>query len=242
MFVDIEVASKGQLPYPIHTSSKSKNVVLDDRQVAQKWYPHLHRNSRWAISKLVRKFHFLESYGKELHSLHTRAAAMEKEYETFTGSLTSVSTLARDFIPAPDFLRKIKEKRNEMIKILKREYQVKFRMNKEEYEILKEKLEASGQTQQSFLINSIGSGIIVSKEEIEELRKLNRQFEDLIRQIKGMATNVNQMAYVANARGDLPKVFQLQELGQDIQIYRRECEERWQSIRRLISQQRHTGQ
>lgn len=126
--------------------------------------------------------------------------------------------------------------------MLKREYQVKFRMSKEEYRIFKAKVEASGQTQQSFLINCIGSGVIASKAEVEELRKLNRQFEDLVRQIKGMATNVNQMAYVANARGELVTEFQLRTLGKDISAFRKECEERWQSIRQLISRQRHMGQ
>ena len=55
----------------------------------------------------------------------------------------------------------------------KREYQVKFRMNQEEYERLLEKVTASGQTLQSFIINALAGVVIAPREEIDVLKNIN---------------------------------------------------------------------
>ena len=52
----------------------------------------------------------------------------------------------------------------------KREYQVKFRMNQEEYERLQEKVIASGQTQQSFIINALAGVVIAQEKKLMYLR------------------------------------------------------------------------
>ncbi len=77
----------------------------------------------------------------------------------------------------------------------KGEYQVKFRMNQEEYERLQEKVTASGQTQQSFIINALARVIIAPREEIDVLKNINKNFDDLLRQIRGMETYVNQLLF-----------------------------------------------
>lgn len=127
-------------------------------------------------------------------------------------------------------------------KVRKREYQVKFRMNKEEYERLQENVIASGQTQQSFIINALAGVIIAPREEIDVLKNINKNFDDLLRQIRGMATNVNQMAHIANGTGVLQTIDTLEDTADQIKYFKKECEEMWQSIRRLISQQNHMGQ
>ena len=124
----------------------------------------------------------------------------------------------------------------------KREYQVKFRMNQEEYERLQEKVIASGQTQQSFIINALAGVVIAPREEIDVLKNINKNFDDLLRQIRGMATNVNQMAHIANGTGVLATIDKLEDIADQINYFKKECEEMWQSIRRLINQQNHMGQ
>ena len=124
----------------------------------------------------------------------------------------------------------------------KREYQVKFRMNKEEYERLQENVIASGQTQQSFINNALAGVIIAPREEIDVLKNINKNFDDLLRQIRGMATNVNQMAHIANGTGVLQTIDTLEDIADQIKYFKKECEEMWQSIRQLISQQNHMGQ
>ena len=124
----------------------------------------------------------------------------------------------------------------------KREYNVKFRLNQEEYERLLEKVTASGQTLQSFIINALAGVVIAPREEIDVLKNINKNFDDLLRQIRGMATNVNQMAHIANATGVLATMDKLEDIAVQINYFKKECEEMWQSIRRLISQQNHMGQ
>ncbi len=72
---------------------------------------------------------------------------------------------------------------------------MKFRMNQEEYERLQEKVTASGQTQQSFIINALARVIIAPREEIDVLKNINKNFDDLLRQIRGMETYVNQLLF-----------------------------------------------
>jgi uncharacterized protein YoxC len=115
-------------------------------------------------------------------------------------------------------------------------------MNKEEYERLQENVVASGQTQQSFIINALAGVIIAPREEIDVLKNINKNFDDLLRQIRGMATNVNQMAHIANGTGVLQTIDALENIADQIKYFKKECEEMWQSIRRLISQQNHMGQ
>ena len=122
----------------------------------------------------------------------------------------------------------------------KRNHAITIRMSDEEYKFFQGRLSQTGQTQQSYILNAIHGAIIVSSEEVKELQKLNKEFADTMRQLRGLATNVNQMAHIANGTGELPVVVTLEKLGRNIEKFRKEEEWRWQSIRRLISQQSHT--
>lgn len=121
----------------------------------------------------------------------------------------------------------------------KRNRTITIRMSDEEYTFLQKRLSQTGQTQQSYILNAICGVTIVSAEEVKELQKLNKGFADMMRQLRGVATNVNQMAHVANGTGELPVVAALEKFGKSIEKFRKEEEQRWQSIRQLISQQSH---
>lgn len=123
----------------------------------------------------------------------------------------------------------------------KRNIQIKFRMNEDEYQNLQNKITKSGQTQQTFIVNTLAGAVIAPREEVAVLKELNKNLEALIRQIKGMATNVNQMAHIANGTGELPSLTKLSNVGTKVEKFREEAEVIWQSIRQLISQQNHTG-
>ena len=122
----------------------------------------------------------------------------------------------------------------------KRNHAITIRMSDEEYKFFQGRLSQTGQTQQSYILNAIRGATIVSMEEVKELQKLNKGFADMIRQLRGLAINVNQMAHIANGTGELPAVSALEKVGKSIEKFRKEEEERWQSIRQLISQQSHT--
>ena len=119
----------------------------------------------------------------------------------------------------------------------KRNYTVTIRMNKAEYDLLQNKVKESGQTQQAVVIHAIADLKIASAEVVEELKKLNLMLAEVLSQLRGIATNINQIARKMNAGGFIPREDVFCYLNQNILKYRKESEKIWQSIRRLISGQ-----
>ena len=119
----------------------------------------------------------------------------------------------------------------------KRNYTVTIRMNKAEYDLLQNKVKESGQTQQAVVIHAIAGVKIASAEKVEELKKLNLMLAEMLSQLRGVATNINQIARKMNAGGFIPREDILRYLNQNILNYRKESEKIWQSIRQLISGQ-----
>ena len=76
----------------------------------------------------------------------------------------------------------------------KRNHTVTIRMNKAEYDLLQSKVKESGKTQQEVVIKAIADLKIVSAEEVEELKRLNQMFADILCQLRGATTNINQIA------------------------------------------------
>ena len=116
---------------------------------------------------------------------------------------------------------------------------VTIRMTKEEFVALQAKIKESGLSQQSYIINSSLNATITPSEEIDVEKEISRTFSQLVQQLRGLATNVNQMAHVANGQGILPTQDELNKTSVQIQEYRKECEELWQSIRLSINRQNH---
>ena len=120
----------------------------------------------------------------------------------------------------------------------RRNKNVAVRMTEDEYAAFTMRVAESGQTQQSFIINAVLGAKVSGREEVKELKKLSGQFADTNRQLRGMATNINQMAYVANGYGQLPQQAQLKQLHQELQRFRKECDATWRLIRQSISLQK----
>ncbi len=124
----------------------------------------------------------------------------------------------------------------------KRNYTVTIRMNKAEYDLLQSKVKESGRTQQEVVIKAIADLKIASAEEVEELKKLNQMFADILCQLRGATININQIARKLNTDGLLPNDNVLYFLNKNILKYRKESERIWLLIRRLISGQIHMEQ
>lgn len=124
----------------------------------------------------------------------------------------------------------------------KRNYTVTVRMNKAEHDLLQRKVRESGRTQQAVVIAAIADLKISSAEEIKELKRLNEQLAEILRQLRGTASNINQIARRMNTDGFIPRRDYLEYLNKNIIQYRKECEEIWRLIRRLISGQIPTEQ
>ncbi len=122
----------------------------------------------------------------------------------------------------------------------KRDKSVTIRMSIVEYDILQNKMKESGLSQQAFIINSIKSSTIASSDEIAVQKDISKTFNDLTKQLRGLATNVNQIAHIANGQHILPTTAVLVKTSDDITYFRKECEELWLLIRSSINQQNHT--
>ena len=124
----------------------------------------------------------------------------------------------------------------------KRNYTVTIRMNKAEYDLLQNKVKESGQTQQAVVIHAIAGLKIASAEEVEELKTLNQILSEILSQLRGATTNINQIARKLHTDGEIPNDSMLYFLNKNILKYRKESERIWQLIRRLISGQIHMEQ
>ena len=89
----------------------------------------------------------------------------------------------------------------------KRNYTVTIRMNKEEYNLLQSKVKESGRTQQEVVIKAITDLKIASTEEVEELKRLNQLFADILSQLRGATTNINQIARKLHTDGETLYVY-----------------------------------
>ena len=126
--------------------------------------------------------------------------------------------------------------------IRKRNRSVTIRMNETEYADFQSKVNESGLTQQAYVINAVRGATITPSDQIEVLKEISKTFADQERQFRGLATNVNQMAHVANGQGYVPSAQELGNIAAQLGIYRKESEDIWQSIRSSINQQKATVQ
>ena len=113
----------------------------------------------------------------------------------------------------------------------KRNHAVTIRMTEKEYAAMQKLIKESGRMQQSYIINSALNARISSAEEIATLKEISVTFGDLVKQLRGIAININQMARVANGSGALPTALELSQISEQIARYRERSEQIWQSIR-----------
>ena len=130
-------------------------------------------------------------------------------------------------------MNKVNRRRNRAITI---------RLNDYEYEDIMRRIDESGLTIQAYLINAARGATITPSDEIAELKEISKTFADHEKQLRGLATNINQMAHVANGYGQLPTESELERMSAQINEYRKRSESIWQLIRSLIVQQPHTQQ
>lgn len=124
-----------------------------------------------------------------------------------------------------------------------RPHMIRVRMSDEEYENFNQKLAESGQTMQSYVLNAIQSGVIPDSNLIHSVSDLSRIMETQYKQLRGMATNLNQMAYNSNLEkltGDYQAETRLQDMQRQVEEMRKESMDLWRSLRRLMAASRLT--
>ncbi len=117
----------------------------------------------------------------------------------------------------------------------RRKKEILVRMTEEEYALLSQKVLSSGQTMQSYMLGAALSGKITSSDEISEMQKKNRLLEDMDKQLRGMGTNLNQMAHVANGQGAIPDAEKMVQIAEEVRQIRGEVMDEWRSTRQSIN-------
>lgn len=115
---------------------------------------------------------------------------------------------------------------------------VTVRLNEYEWNSLEERIEESGQNKQSYMINALLGAEIAPKEEINTWKEIAGQFSELIKQLRGIATNINQIAHKANATGELPLINALEEINEQVAEIKKAGDQIWLSLRQLIAKQK----
>lgn len=119
---------------------------------------------------------------------------------------------------------------------------ISFRMNDAEYNDFIKRVKHSGLSQQSYCINAVLCSTITTSDEIDIWKNISKNFANLESQLRGLSTNINQMAHIANGYGQIPTEKELKTIATQISDYRAESEKIWQSIRLSINQQKPMGQ
>ena len=118
---------------------------------------------------------------------------------------------------------------------------ITIRLTEEEYALLCSKLKQTGVSQQAYIISAIKDVSVIPSDQLAVMKEISTTFASLEQQLRGMATNINQMARIANSRNYAPGIRVLEKISREIAGYRKDSEEIWQSIRSLIAQQKATG-
>ena len=119
----------------------------------------------------------------------------------------------------------------------KRNRAVTVRMNEAEYADLQNRVKESGLTQQSYIIGAVSGATIMPAEGIGVLKNISMTCADKDRQLRGIATNVNQIARIVNGQGIIPSEKELTEILTQIIDFRKENEAVWKLIRSSIQKQ-----
>ena len=118
---------------------------------------------------------------------------------------------------------------------------ITIRLTEEEYALLCSKLKQTGVSQQAYIISAIKNVSVIPSDQLAVMKEISATFSSLEQQLRGMATNINQMARIANSRNYAPGMRVLEKLSREIAGYRKDSEEIWQSIRSLTAQQKAMG-
>lgn len=118
----------------------------------------------------------------------------------------------------------------------KRNKSITIRLSEEEFAQLENRVKKSGQSQQSFILDACLKGQITSVDEVTEMRNKNKLLADIDKQLRGMGTNLNQMAHIANSQGVIPTAKKMVQISNEVNRIKREVDEEWLLTRQLISQ------
>jgi hypothetical protein len=117
----------------------------------------------------------------------------------------------------------------------KREHRVTTCYTEDEYQLLQTKIANTGQTMQSYMLGSSLGARLTTAETYALFKEEARILADMDQQLRGIGTNLNQLAHKANEVGYNLDEVKLNEIAKLVVHMRDEVHGRWQSIRQSIA-------
>lgn len=115
----------------------------------------------------------------------------------------------------------------------KRPIEVKFRLSPEEYALLQRNLAQAGMNRNTYLVHLITGATIYPK---DQLIRLNLEYSITNRLLRGIASNINQIAKKTNASGHVPSKTLLLDISQDVRVLRNNLIPLWEETRKELWQ------
>ena len=115
----------------------------------------------------------------------------------------------------------------------KRPIELKFRLAQDEYELLQKALADAGMNRNTYLVRLITGATIFPK---AQLIQMNLEYSMMNRLLRGISTNINQIAKVANSTHAVPSAALLTDMYQDVQTLRNNLGPLWDKTRETLWQ------
>ena len=114
---------------------------------------------------------------------------------------------------------------------MKRKKEIKLRLTDQEFAALTDMVKQSGLSRNAFLVRMIKQQTIYP---VDTLNKTNEMLAALLAQLRGMATNMNQVAKIANTRQEVPSINYLRYILAAIQSLKEESQPVFTSLREAL--------
>lgn len=115
----------------------------------------------------------------------------------------------------------------------KRPIEVKFRLSQDEYEMLRTKLSETGMSRNAYLVRLISGATVFPK---DQLIQMNLEYALMNRLLRGIGTNINQIAKIANTNHATPSAALLVDMHQDVKTLRDNLQVLWDETRNALWQ------
>ena len=114
---------------------------------------------------------------------------------------------------------------------MKRRKEIKLRLTEQEFAALTDMVKQSGLSRNAFLVRMIKQQTIYP---VDKLSKTNEMLAALLAQLRGMATNMNQIAKIANSRQEVPSINYLRYILAAVQNLKEESQPVFTSLREAL--------
>jgi len=121
----------------------------------------------------------------------------------------------------------------------KRNKTISYRLTEEENNMLRAREKEAGMNRSQFYLSAIRSATIYPR---DELIRIGQQLKEVTIALNHIGNNVNQMTKVANAKGYVPGVNELEKVRSDLNQAIKLESTLWQFLKSLIIEQGTGGQ